>query len=113
MYTVDSLGVMIDLSRNGVMTLDSLKKFLTTIKKFGYNTVFLYMEDTFEIKDEPYFGYMRSRYSCDEMREIDTFCSSIGIEAISDIKRVETSSPTSSSPSCRLPIRRITIVRMI
>ena len=35
MYTVDSLGVMIDLSRNGVMTLDSLKKFLTTIKKFG------------------------------------------------------------------------------
>ena len=82
MYNIDSLGVMIDLSRNGVMTLDSLKKFLKTIKKFGYNTVFLYMEDTFEIKDEPYFGYMRSRYSCDEMREIDLFCSSIGIEAI-------------------------------
>lgn len=82
MYKIDSLGVMIDLSRNGVMTLDSLKKFLTVIKKFGYNTVFLYMEDTFEVKGEPYFGYMRSRYSCDEMREIDLFCSSIGIEAI-------------------------------
>ena len=78
----ESLGVMIDFSRNGVMTLPSLKKFLTVIRKMGYNTLFLYMEDTYEIPDEPYFGYMRSRYSVEEMREIDEFCTSIGIEAI-------------------------------
>ena len=82
MYKVDSLGVMIDLSRNGVMTIESLKRFLTTIKKFGYNTVFLYMEDTYEVKGEPYFGYMRSKYSCEEMREIDNFCTELGMEAI-------------------------------
>ena len=57
----DSLGVMIDFSRNGVMTLPSLKRFLTIIKKMGYNTLFLYMEDTYEVEGEPYFGYMRSR----------------------------------------------------
>ena len=78
----DSLGVMIDFSRNGVMTLDSLKRFLTTIRKMGYNTVFLYMEDTYEVEGEPYFGYMRSRYSIEEMKEIDEFCASIGMEAI-------------------------------
>ena len=39
----DSLGVMIDLSRNGVLTLPSMKQFLATIAKMGYNTVFLYM----------------------------------------------------------------------
>ena len=44
-----SLGVMLDFSRNGVMTLDSLKRFLTTIKKMGYNTLFLYMEDTYQV----------------------------------------------------------------
>ncbi len=78
----DSLGVMIDLSRNGVMTLPSLKAFLSTIAKMGYNTVFLYMEDTYEVEGEPYFGYMRSRYSIEEMKEIDEFCTSIGMEAI-------------------------------
>ena len=77
-----SLGVMLDFSRNGVMTLDSLKRFLTIIKKMGYNTLFLYMEDTYEVEGEPHFGYMRSRYSIEEMKEIDEFCSSIGIEAI-------------------------------
>ena len=78
----ESFGVMLDFSRNGVMTLPALKKFLVTIRKMGYNTLFLYMEDTYEVDGEPYFGYMRSKYSTDEMREIDEFCSSIGIEAI-------------------------------
>ena len=78
----NSLGVMIDFSRNGVMTLPALKNFLITIRKMGYNTLFLYMEDTYEVEGEPYFGYMRSRYSIEEMKEIDDFCTSIGIEAI-------------------------------
>lgn len=78
----DSLGVMIDLSRNGVLTLPSMKQFLATIAKMGYNTVFLYMEDTYQVEGEPYFGYMRSRYSIEEMKELDDYCTSIGIEAI-------------------------------
>ena len=78
----DSLGVMLDFSRNGVMTVEALKRFLSTIRKMGYNTVFLYMEDTYQVEGEPYFGYMRSRYSIEEMKEIDEFCASIGIEAI-------------------------------
>ena len=77
-----SLGVMIDLSRNAVMSVSALKDFLGIIKKFGYNTVFLYMEDTYQVDGEPYFGYMRGRYSIEEMKEIDDFCASLGIEAI-------------------------------
>ncbi|MBQ4070989.1 MAG: beta-N-acetylhexosaminidase [Clostridia bacterium] len=78
----ESLGVMIDFSRNGVMTVPALKTYLTTLRKMGYNTLFLYMEDTYEVEGEPYFGYMRSRYSIEEMKEIDEFCASVGIEAI-------------------------------
>ena len=77
-----SLGIMIDLSRNAVMSLPALKNFLTVLRKFGYNTVFLYMEDTYEVEGEPYFGYMRGRYSVSEMKEIDSFCAELGIEAI-------------------------------
>ncbi len=78
----ETLGVMIDLSRNAVMNLDGLKKYLTVLRKMGYNAAFLYMEDTYEVDNEPYFGYMRGRYTKEEMKEIDAFASSIGIEAI-------------------------------
>ena len=81
-FKFDSLGVMIDLSRNAVMSLDGLKRFLPLLKKMGYKTVFLYMEDTYEVEGEPYFGYMRGRYSMDEMREIDALCTSLDMEAI-------------------------------
>ena len=76
------LGVMIDMSRNSVMSVPALKKYLQLLKKIGYNSVMLYTEDTYEVEGEPFFGYMRGRYSIAEMKEIDAFASSIGIEMI-------------------------------
>lgn len=78
----NTFGVMIDCSRNAVMTIDSLKRFLPLLKKMGYNCVMLYTEDTYEVEGEPYFGYMRGRYSIEEMKEIDAFAASIGMEVI-------------------------------
>ena len=78
----DTLGVMIDMSRNSVMSLDGLKRFLPLLKKMGYNMVMLYTEDTYEVNGEPYFGYMRGRYSKEEMKEIDAFAASLGITMI-------------------------------
>ena len=75
-------GVMIDVSRNAVMKVDTLKWYLPILKKMGYNCVFLYSEDTYYIENEPYFGYMRGRYTEDNMREMDEFASSIGMEII-------------------------------
>ena len=75
-------GVMLDVSRNAVMTVDTLKWYLPILKKMGYNCVFLYSEDTYSVEGEPYFGYMRGRYTEQEMREMDEFASSIGIEII-------------------------------
>ena len=78
----DTLGVMIDMSRDGVMTVPALKKYITYLGKMGYNALMLYTEDTYEVDGEPFFGYMRGRYSKDELREIDAFASSLGIEVI-------------------------------
>ena len=64
------LGTMIDFSRNGVMTVDALKKWIDLTGDMGYNTVLLYMEDTYEVNENPYFGYARGRYTKDEMKEI-------------------------------------------
>lgn len=77
-----SLGIMIDCSRNGVMTPEKVKEFATMLAGMGYNMLQLYTEDTYEIDGEPYFGYMRGRYTQEELKDIDTHCISIGIELV-------------------------------
>lgn len=76
------LGVMIDVSRNSVMTVEALRRFIPMLKKMGYNTLMLYTEDTFEVENEPYFGYMRGAYTRNELKEIDAIAESFGIELI-------------------------------
>ncbi|MBT9143322.1 MAG: hypothetical protein DDT29_01722 [Dehalococcoidia bacterium] len=75
-------GIMIDCSRNAVMTVDHMKKYLEKIAFLGYNMVMLYTEDTYQIKDEPFFGYMRGAYTEEELRGLDQFASRLGIEMI-------------------------------
>ena len=75
-------GVMLDMSRNGVMKVDEIKKYASIIKKMGYNMLQLYMEDVYEVDDEPYFGYLRGRYSKEELKDIVSYCNSINIEVV-------------------------------
>lgn len=78
----DTFGIMLDMSRNSVMKLSSLKEYMVYMKKMGYNALFLYIEDTYEVDGEPYFGYMRGRYTKEEMKELDAYGESLGIEVI-------------------------------
>ena len=81
-YKPETFGVMLDLSRNAVMSLPSFKQYLIYLKKMGYNCVYFYNEDCYEIPEEPHFGYLRGRYSIAEMKELDAFADSLGIEII-------------------------------
>ncbi len=76
------LGVMIDCSRNAVMTVPAVKEYVDLLAKMGYDTIMLYTEDTYEVNEEPYFGYMRGKYSKEEMKEIDAYCLEKGMELI-------------------------------
>ena len=75
-------GSMLDVSRNGVYTIDALKKIIVMHALLGLNMLMLYTEDTFEVADEPFFGYMRGRYTTKELKEVDLFASKLGIEMI-------------------------------
>lgn len=68
-----TFGTMLDCSRNAVPNLHALKKWVDLTASLGYNTLLLYTEDTYEVPDEPYFGYMRGRYSQAELRELDAY----------------------------------------
>lgn len=76
------IGVMLDCSRNAVRNVESLVHFIDCLAKMGYNTLELYTEDTYTVEGEPYFGYMRGRYSPNEIRIIDAYAKSQGIELI-------------------------------
>lgn len=73
-------GVMLDMSRNAVMKPEQVKKYIDVVHAFGYNTLCLYMEDVYEIKEEPYFGYMRGRYTENEIKDIVSYCEKKGVE---------------------------------
>ena len=75
-------GMMLDCSRNGVMKLDVVKKFIRYMAIMGLDTLMLYTEDTYEIPEYPYFGYMRGRYSCEELQAMDEYAYNYGIELI-------------------------------
>ena len=80
-FTTD-LCFMADVSRNAVMNMASVKRMIRYMALLGYSSLMLYTEDTFEVEGYPYFGHMRGRYSKEELREVDDYAFSFGIEVI-------------------------------
>ena len=78
----DRLGIMLDCSRNGVLTVASVKRYMDILSKLGYNCLMLYTEDTYEVDNQPFFGYLRGRYSQEELKELDAYAAGKGIELI-------------------------------
>jgi hexosaminidase len=82
----EKFGIMLDCSRNGVMKMSPLKRWLRQLALLGYNQVMLYTEDTYKLADEPYFGYLRGGYSLDDVKEMDAYAQVLGIEIVACIQ---------------------------
>ena len=81
MFTMN--GAMFDVSQgNAVMRVEMVKDYLKRMAVMGLNMLMLYSEDSYEVKNQPYFGYMRSKYTEEELRECDDFAYDLGIEMI-------------------------------
>lgn len=78
----EGLSTMIDTSRCGVPTVASVCKLIDYLAVMGYNMMMLYTEDTFKLENRPYFGYMRGRYTPEQLRAIDDYAYVYGIEVI-------------------------------
>jgi len=75
-------GAMLDASRNAVLSINGIKNLLRTMATMGLDTLMMYTEDTYEVKEYPYFGYMRGRYTQNELKECDEYAQKLGIEMI-------------------------------
>ena len=51
----ESMGIMLDCSRNAVLKVSAVKEYIRLISCMGYDTLMLYTEDTYEIESEPFF----------------------------------------------------------
>ena len=79
---MEKLGVMLDCARNAVADVDGLKKLIVALSLMGYTYLELYVEDCFEVIDEPYFGYMRGRFTQSELKELNAYAKTFGIQLI-------------------------------
>ena len=77
-----SNGLMLDCSRNGVMKNDKVKEMILLEALMGHNRLLLYTEDTYELKDYPYFGYLRGAYSKEDIKEFVAYGEAFGVELI-------------------------------
>lgn len=77
-----TIGVMLDVSRGGVMKVSSVKKYIDYMVAHGMNMLMLYTEDVYEVEGYPYFGYQRGRYTLKELQEIDDYAYALGVEVI-------------------------------
>jgi len=83
----DSNGPMFDLSQgNAAFNIKTFKKILCQLSLMGLDTVMMYCEDGFEVKTQPFLGYMRAKYTADEIKELDDYAFALGIELIPHIQ---------------------------
>jgi hypothetical protein len=76
-------GAMFDVSQSSaVIDVPSVKVLVSLMAVMGLNMLMLYCEDSYAVQGEPYFGYMRGKYSPDDFREVDRYAAIFGIEAI-------------------------------
>ena len=79
---IKQVGFLLDVSRNAAPTVDTLKRFIRIAAMTGMNFMMLNLEDMYPVPGAPKFGYMRGRYSAEELREADDYASIFGIEII-------------------------------
>lgn len=79
---LESLGAMLDCSRNAVPRVESVKRLLRILSRMGYRALQLYMEDVFILEDYPYLGYGRQGYTDAELSALDDYAAALGIELV-------------------------------
>ena len=75
-------GVMLDVSRDKVPTMDTLRDLIDRLASWKVNQVQLYSEHTFAYRNHPEVHADASPFTPDEIRELDAFCRDRHVELV-------------------------------
>jgi len=87
--TVEELGFKLDTSSGGVPQMERLQDLTVSLSLYGYGTLFIYMEDTFVVENEPFFGYMQKRFTYEDFVILGKTAKSLGIEIVPSILLID------------------------
>lgn len=76
------LTYMLDCSRNAVAKPETVEELIRHLAVLGYDSLGLYMEDTFLVPAYPYFGYLRNGYSPEDIARMQAACERFGMELV-------------------------------
>jgi hypothetical protein len=76
------VGLMLDVARMAVPKIETLEKYILILSLLGYNYLGLYLEDVFEVDNEPKFGYMRGRYTQAELKRLDNYAAKLDFDIV-------------------------------
>ncbi len=75
-------AVMLDVSRDKVPTMDTLRSLIELLASWKVNQVQLYLEHTFAYRNHPDVHAAASPFTADEIRELDAFCRARHVELV-------------------------------
>lgn len=78
---IERFGTMQNASAS-VMSVAGLKEFIRQNALMGYTYLQLYTEISYEVDGEPYFGYMKGRYTKEELKDLVAYAKKFFIELV-------------------------------
>lgn len=79
---LEKRGLMMDFSRGKVYNVDTVKKMIIKSACMGINYLTMYIEDLINLPGYPQYGYMRGRFSDEEIKEICEFANKIDYQIV-------------------------------
>jgi hypothetical protein len=86
MKRIDRLSALVECSTGSTPKVETIKRYIDILAKMGYSELYLGLTDGYKIEGEPYFNYMRGGYTTQQLKEIDAYAKSRGIEVIASIQ---------------------------
>lgn len=78
-------GIMLDISRCKVPSMDSLKSYIDLLVSFKFNQLQLYIEHTFAFKNHETVWFGSSPVTAEEIVELDQYCSDRYIDLVPNL----------------------------
>ncbi|MHB9025243.1 MAG: beta-N-acetylhexosaminidase [Armatimonadota bacterium] len=75
-------GILLDVARRKVPTLDTLKSLVDTLSLLKLNMLQLQVEHTFQFRRHPRIGLGCGSLSCEDILELDAHCRQRGVELV-------------------------------
>lgn len=82
----ETLQLYLDVARNGVFTMEALKRWIVNMAAMGFTQISFNFEDMFELEGYPRLGYMRGRYTKNDLKELNAFCEAFGIDVAPSVQ---------------------------